>query len=309
MTTLVPAHEAPAASRATDAVRRPAFAPRPIPLSRIVAVELRKSFDTRSGFWLLASIAITAALATGAVVLWAPDSELTYDTFAAAIGFPMSVLLPVVAILSVTSEWSQRSGLTTFTLVPHRHRVVLAKAIVAVSIGVVSMFVAMAIGAVGNIAGSAIAGVDTVWDDSLLHLAHIVLANTLGLLVGFMLGVLIRNSAGAIVAYFVYAFVLPTLSMLLADGQQWFRDLQPWVDFNYAQTALFNGTLTGEQWANLGVTSVIWLLVPLAVGVAMVLRSEVEVAIQQIAGVRPCMMNATPLPPPAAAGRGWWAFP
>ena len=89
------------------------------------------------------------------------------------------------------------------------------------------MFVAMAI-AVGNIAGSAIAGVDTVWDDSLLHLAHIVLANTLGLLVGFMLGVLIRNSAGAIVAYFVYAFVLPTLSMLLAGGQQWFRDLQPW---------------------------------------------------------------------------------
>ena len=251
-------------------------APRPIPLSRVTAVELRKMFDTRSGFWLMMSVAITATLATGAVILWAPDSELTYDTFAAAIGFPMSVLLPVVAILSVTSEWSQRSGLTTFTLVPHRHRVVLAKAIVAVSIGVVSMLVAMAIGAVGNVAGSAIAGVDTVWDDSLLHLAHIVLANTLGLLVGFMLGVLIRNSAGAIVAYFVYAFVLPTLSMLLAGGQQWFRDLQPWVDFNYAQTALFNGTLTGEQWAQLGVTGVIWLLVPLTVGVWMVLRSEVK---------------------------------
>ena len=39
----------------------------------------------------------------------------------------------------------------------------------------------------------------------------------LGLLVGFMLGVLIRSSAGAIVAYFVYSFVLPTLSALLAD--------------------------------------------------------------------------------------------
>ena len=86
-------------------------------------------------------------LATGAVLLWAPDGELTYDTFAAAIGFPMSVILPVVAILSVTSEWSQRSGLTTFTLVPHRGRVVLAKAVVAVGIGVVSMLVAMAIGA------------------------------------------------------------------------------------------------------------------------------------------------------------------
>lgn len=282
MTTLAPAHEGNETheARATPAAgvirRRATTPPRPIPLSRIVAVELRKSFDTRSGFWLLASIGITAVLATGAVLLWAPDSELTYDTFAAAIGFPMSVLLPVVAILSVTSEWSQRSGLTTFTLVPHRHRVVLAKGIVAVSIAVVSMLIAMAIGALGNVAGSAIAGVDTVWDDGPLHLAGIVLGNSLGLLVGFMLGVLIRNSAGAIVAYFVYAFVLPTLSMLLAGGQQWFRELQPWVDFNYAQTALFNGTLTGEQWANLGVTSVIWLLVPMTLGIWAVLRSEVK---------------------------------
>ena len=74
----------------------------------------------------------------------------------------------------------------------------------------------------------------------------------LGLLVGFMLGVLIRNSAGAIVAYFVYSFVLPTLSVLLAGTQDWFRDLQPWVDFNFAQGALFNGSLTassGPTWA------------------------------------------------------------
>ena len=67
-----------------------------------------------------------------AVILWAPDSELTYDTFAAAIGFPMSVILPMVAILSVTSEWTQRSGLTTFTLVPHRGRVIAAKAVATV---------------------------------------------------------------------------------------------------------------------------------------------------------------------------------
>jgi len=250
--------------------------PAPIPLSRIVAVEARKTFDTRSGFWLLTSIGITALLATVAVVLWAPDSELTYDTFAAAIGFPMAVILPMVAILAVTSEWSQRSGLTTFTLVPHRNRVVLAKAIVAVAIAVGSMVLAMVIGAVGNIVGSTIAGVDTVWDDGPMHLSTIVLGNVLGLLVGFMLGVLIRNSAGAIVTYFVWSFVLPTAAGLLAANQGWFRDLQPWVDFNYAQSALFNGSVTAEQWAQVGVTSLVWLVVPLAVGVRMVLRSEVK---------------------------------
>ena len=87
---------------------------------------------------------------------------------------------------------------------------------------------------------------------------------------------LIRSSAGAIVAYFVYAFVLPTLSALLAGSQQWFRDLQPWVDFNFAQGALFNGSLTGEQWSQLGVTTVAWLVVPTAIGIRLVMRSEVK---------------------------------
>lgn len=250
--------------------------PLPIPLSRIAAVELRKCFNTRSGFWLMASIGIVSVIATGAVILFAPSEELTYSTFATAIGFPMAVILPMVAILSVTSEWSQRSGLTTFTLVPHRGRIVFAKAIVAVGIGVASMALAMVIGAAGNVAGTAIAGVDTVWDAGVMDLSLIVLGNVLGLLSGFMLGVVIRNSAGAIVAYFVYSFMLPTLSMVLAASQQWFSDLQPWVDVTYAQSALFNGALTATQWAQLGVTGMVWLVAPLAVGVWLVLRSEVK---------------------------------
>jgi ABC-2 type transport system permease protein len=91
-----------------------------------------------------------------------------------------------------------------------------------------------------------------------------------------MLGVLIRNSAGAIVGYFVYSFVLPTLSAVLAASQHWFRDLQPWVDFNYAQSALFNGSLTGAQWAHLGVTALVWLVIPVALGVRLVMRAEVK---------------------------------
>jgi ABC-2 type transport system permease protein len=248
----------------------------PIPLSRVTSVELRKMFDTRSGFWLMMSIAIAAVLATGAVILFAPDRELKYSTFAGAIGFPMSVILPMIAILSVTSEWSQRSGLTTFTLVPHRGRVVLAKAIATVGVAVASMALAMAIGVVGNVLGSALNGVDTRWDASIPDLLYIVLGNVLGLLIGFMLGVLIRNSAGAIVGYFVFSLVLPGLFSILDANASWFHSARPWVDFNFAQGALFNGDLTGEQWANLGVTSLIWLILPLAVGVRMVLRSEVK---------------------------------
>jgi hypothetical protein len=186
------------------------------------------------------------------------------------------VVLPIIAVLSVTSEWSQRTGLSTFTFVPHRGRVIGAKAIGAIGIGVASMIVAAAIGALGNVVGTTIAGVDTVWNVSLLDLALIILANVLGLLVGFMLGVLLRNSAAAIVAYFVFSFVLTVLTELLAGLQDWFADIRPWVDFNYAQGALFEGSVSVEQWAQLGVASVFWLVIPLAIGLRIVLRSEVK---------------------------------
>jgi ABC-2 type transport system permease protein len=251
-------------------------APKPIPFTRIMGVELSKIFNTRSGFWLTAGIGIAAVLATAAVIIFAPASDQTYDSFGAAIGMPMIVLLPIMAVLLVTSEWSQRSGLTTFTLVPNRSRVIMAKMTVAVLVGAVSIVVALGIGAIGNIVGSTIAGVDTVWDISLNQALTIILANVLGLLIGFMLGVLIRNSAGAIVAYFIYGFVLAGLTMLLANSQQWFADLQPWVDFNYAQSYLFEGSMTGEQWSQLGVSGVLWILIPLSIGLLMIRRSEVK---------------------------------
>jgi ABC-2 type transport system permease protein len=250
--------------------------PRRIPLSRIVSVELRKSFDTRSGFWLLASIGIAALLTTGAVIAWAPNEQLTSSQFTLAIGIPMSVILPIIAVLSVTAEWSQRSGLTTFTLVPHRGRVLLAKAVAAVIVALAATLVAFAVGSLGNLVGSAMADVPTVWDQDLVDVGYFALGNTLLLLVGFTLGALLRNSPGAIVAYMVYAFVAPGLLTFLAFNQAWFADVRPWVDPKYNQDALLQGGLTGEQWTQLAVTSVVWLVLPLLAAAGSLLRSEVK---------------------------------
>jgi len=248
-----------------------------IPMSRIIAVEARKSFDTRSGFWLLASVGILAVIATAATILFAPDDQITYDSFGAAIGIPMAVILPMIAVLSITSEWSQRTGLTSFTLVPHRGRVVSAKLTVALVVGVVSMLLAFGIGALGNLLGAAIVGVDPVWDIAAGDFAGLILFQIINMLIGFMLGVLVRNSAGAIVGYFVYSFVLTTITSVLAATQDWFERAQPWVDFNFAQGALTDASsMTGENWLQLAVTGLFWLAIPMAVGVVAVLRSEVK---------------------------------
>jgi ABC-2 type transport system permease protein len=250
---------------------------RPIPTTRLIKVELRKMFNTRSGFWMLVSIGVLSVIATGAVLIFAPDSEIAYANFIAAMGLPMSVILPMIAILGVTSEWSQRSGLTTFTLVPSRGRVIVAKAFATFAVGVVSTVVAFAVGAVGNLLGSTIMGLDTVWDVSLAAAAQILLGNLVGMAIGFTLGVVLRASSAAIVGYFVVSFVLPGILGLLALVREWFLDLQPWIDWNYTQVELFKGaTNTGEEWAMLGSTTMIWIVVPLVVGLLFLRRSEVK---------------------------------
>ena len=247
-----------------------------IPLGRVVRVELRKMFDTRSGFWLIASIAITGLVATMATVAFAPDEDLTFYTFAKAVGFPITVILPMVALLSITSEWSQRSGLTTFTYVASRRRVILAKTWSAVIVAVASMLFAFAVGALGNLVGSTIAGTPTTWDVSVGHAATIVLGNLISLSIGTMLGMLLLSSAGGLVVYFVLVLLVPNLSGLLATSQSWYHDLQPWVDLPFAQTNLFDGMHTGAQWAHVASAVSLWVVVPGYFGLRRVMRSEVR---------------------------------
>ena len=248
----------------------------PIPFRTVVGVELRKMFDTRSGFWLMIGIVAAGVLATAAVIAFSSSSDLTYDSFAGAIGVPMTILLPVLAILSVTGEWSQRAGLTMFTLVPHRGRVIRAKMTVTVLVGLASMALALGIGAVGNLVGTSLMGVDTVWNLSPTAIAYIVGADLIGMVVGFMLGVVMRNSAAAIVTYFTYWFVVPTLSMVLAANQAWFEKAQPWLDFSFNQSRMYDGGFTGQDWAQLAVTGSVWLALPLAFGLWRVMRAEVK---------------------------------
>ncbi len=257
--------------------RRTQFAPiPPIPLSRVVRVELRKMFDTRSGFWLIASIAITGLIATIATVAFAPDKDLTYYNFAKAVGYPITVILPMVALLAITGEWSQRSGLTTFTYVPSRRRVIGAKTLSSVIVAVASMVFAFAIGAVGNVVGSTIAGTSTVWDLSVGHALTILLGNLVSMSIGTMLGMLLRSSAGGLVMYFVLVLLVPNLSGLLASSQSWYKDAQPWVDLPFAQTYLFEGMHTAGQWAHVATGVALWIVVPGLIGLRRVMRSEVK---------------------------------
>lgn len=247
-----------------------------VPMARQVKIELRKMFDTRSGFWLMASVAIVALIATVCVIAFVDADDLSYGLFGSAIGFPLAVILPIIAVMSVTSEWSQRTGLTTFTLVPNRNQPMIAKAIACLIIAVVSMLFALGVGALGNIVGSAIAGADTTWDFTVGEFFGLIAGNVVGIFMGYVFGLLFRSTAVAVVLYLVYGFVMPTLFGALASFQEWFDKIWPWIDLNIASSYLFNADLGGNHLAQLGTSLLIWMIIPLAIGIYLLRRSEVK---------------------------------
>ncbi len=243
-----------------------------VPMTRLVGVELRKMADTRAGFWLLAAI----VLVTGAILVifsFAADkSEHTFLNYMGITATPQGFLLPVLGVLLITSEWGQRTALTTFTTTPHRGRILTAKVAAAVLFGLAAIVVAIALAAVFTL----VAGSDDAWAGiGLDDFGKFGLLQTMGVLQGLAFGMLLLNSAAAIVAY----FVLPIAFSIVTSLVSWFADVQPWVDLGTSQTPLFSGEhVTGEQWAQLATGALIWIALPLLLGAVRVLRAEVKSA-------------------------------
>src|ERR1700709_566998 len=95
-----------------DAIAMPAAAGRETrqSLSRLTKVELRKMVDTRSGFWLLIAVAALTIVAVFVTALFAHEEQRTLRHILSNGLQPAGILLPVVGILVVTSEWSQRTA-------------------------------------------------------------------------------------------------------------------------------------------------------------------------------------------------------
>jgi ABC-2 type transport system permease protein len=248
-----------------------------VPLSRLVKVELRKSYDTRAGIWLLGITAFLAAavMVIVLIVVLVQDEPITLNDFVGVANFISGFLLPVLGIMLVTSEWSQRTAMVTFTLEPHRGRVVLAKLVagllLALIVSLIATLSALVVNAVYSVASG---GGD--WHFGLLELLGFLLTQVIAMLTGFAFATLLLNTAAAIVVYFAYSFLVPTVFAIAAQFLGWFEDVQPWIDFAQAQSPLIDASMTGEDWVHLLVSGLIWLAIPVALGLRRILRAELK---------------------------------
>jgi ABC-2 type transport system permease protein len=239
-------------------------------LSRLVAVELRKTVDTRAGFWLqVAMVALTVVVvAVRSVVGDAADH--TFRGVLDAGLQPAAILLPVTGILLVTSEWSQRTGLITFALVPLRSRVLAAKLIASLLLAVAMLVVSVAIIAAAVLVASP--GADGTWADVAPLIGQSAVYLTTGMVVGVAFGAILLASAPAI----VLRFALPMAWMAVVSLPV-FSGVAPWVDNARAVGQMTAEVMSATQWAHAGTSLAIWMVLPLLIGTWRITRREVSV--------------------------------
>ncbi|MBF6620585.1 MAG: ABC transporter permease [Patulibacter sp.] len=242
------------------------------PIGRLVLVELRKMIDTRSGRWLLI-VAVLIALVIAVVRgLTGSEADRTLEGAFELTLFPFGVLLPVIGILTATSEWSQRTALTTYALVPRRMRIGVAKLLAAMLLALVALVVCLLMGAVGNVVAMTAGGAEGSWSISASELLQALVANELNLLMGVGFGLLLMSPALAIVAF----FALPTVFSIVGELVSGFDKVWAWIDTSVTFAPLMEGEATGNDWAKLMVSALIWIAIPIALGLIRTNRREAK---------------------------------
>jgi len=252
----------PRSGRAADD-RRPG-------LGRLTAVELRKMVDTRSGFWVPIAVAVftLAAAIIASANHGGRDGTLAHVFHAATT--PAAFLLPVMGVLLICGEWSQRTTLTTFTLVPSRKRVIAGKFGASLIVSTVALLVSLLLTVVcASAFGHAAGGVGSL---SLPVIARGWVFVVCGMAMGLAFGAAILVSAPAIVAY----LLLPTVWDAVVGNISGLAGIARWLDSSLTLSPLTEQSMSATQWAHALVTFVVWIGIPAVIGWARISSGDID---------------------------------
>jgi ABC-2 type transport system permease protein len=240
-------------------------------MARLTRVELRKMFDTRSGFWLPICVGLVAIATVLITVLSGPDIDHTFAHVFGNAVIPTAILLPLIGVLLVTGEFSQRTALTTFTLVPSRTRVMIAKLSASVVCSVVALAFCLVVAAGATALHPATDPSINAWSMHAVLIPQALLYLATAMITGVAFGAALLVSAPAIVIY----LLLPTVWSVLTNSISGLNGVANWLEAGQTLDPLTRNALSGTDWLQAGATLALWMVLPLAIGWWRVMRRDV----------------------------------
>lgn len=230
-------------------------------------IDLRSYLDTRGAAILLAIslFLLVAFAALGGLVQPAfmpgrvSDVEVTFIL----LNLPLSLIIPVIAVMMTAGEWSDSSIQNTFLQRPGRLAVLASKVIAATVVTVVLAALSIGLAAATTWIGGELIGdgADFSTMGNVLTTHLLVLAATL--LFSLAMGILLQSSVISLVVAIGLPFVISTASVItMAFGSELINDIVRAVDLTTAAGALG----TGEAGAFELLPLVLMVILPAALG-------------------------------------------
>lgn len=244
--------------------------PQPIPFGRLLRVEAYKTVDTRAARWLLAASGVAILAGLGVALAFTHDITQSRTSYLSASALGLTRCTPILLLMALTGEWSQRTAMVTFTQEPRRLRVLAAKVLAGVCLacvlavaGWVATEVTVAVARASGRHVTSDLGHD--WPRLIGYATFVLLIS----LIGVAFGALVQNTAAAIVSF----FAVGGLANLFSVGA--LRKVGHWVNTGETYGWVLQGEWGGHG-AQIAVSSLLWIGVPLVFGAWRTVRREVR---------------------------------
>jgi ABC-2 type transport system permease protein len=227
----------------------------------LLAVERIKLFSTRSPYWCTALAVILGAGLTAIIAGTTDNGQMSIGlTQFGSSQLALSVVL-VMAALAVTTEYRFSTIRATFLAVPNRTSALVAKTVVVAFIaGVLGEIIAFGSWGLAKLlspASDLAINTGAEWR----HVAGVGLLFAIGSILAIAVGILVRQTAGAVAILLVWNMLLEDLIGIIPKVGD---DIQAWLPFQNARHFLaLGGTDPAEspaaavafklsQWGSLG---------------------------------------------------------
>ncbi|MGQ0839556.1 hypothetical protein [Actinokineospora sp.] len=201
----------------------------------LLATERIKLFTTRSPWWCtLTALAVTIGLTTLIVATTSDTLLVSVETTQFGYVFGLMVVM-VMAALAITTEYRFSTIRATFQAIPNRTAALLAKTtVVALLAGVIGEIAAFGSWGIANVLKpNADLALNSAADWRLVAGTGVIYA--VSAVIAVAVGVLVRQSAGAISIVLIWSLLVENLIALIPRVGD---DIQRWLPFNVSRSFL-----------------------------------------------------------------------
>jgi ABC-2 type transport system permease protein len=205
----------------------------------LLATERIKLFTTRSPWWsMLLALVLSVGFAALIAANVTSDSSLSISEAEGGYQFSLVVMM-VMAALAVTTEYRFGTIRVSFQAVPNRVALLLAKtavvAVLAAIVGEVTAFASWAVARLIHPSTQLALNNEPAWRG----VAGMGLVYAITAVIAVAVGILIRQTAGAVAILLIYTLLVENLVVLIPKIGQ---TIQKWMPFTEANNFLVAGS-------------------------------------------------------------------